>query len=110
VAVGANPRHPQPWLGPARLECAQGRLTTEERYARRAIEVAPHTAEGYAELARGLLAAGGAVRALAALASGLRCAPGDPALIALPTAARAAVPDGMAGGQAEDGMPTVDRS
>jgi predicted Zn-dependent protease len=110
VAVGANPRHPQPWLGLARLERAQARLATAERYARRAIEAAPHAGEGYAELARVLLAAGRADRALAALASGLQHAPGDPRLIALRDAAMAAVPDGMVGDHAGDGVPHTDGS
>jgi predicted Zn-dependent protease len=108
VAVGANPRHPQPWLGLARLERGQGRLTTAEQYARRAIEAAPHSAEGYAELSRVLLAAGGADWALAALAIGLRRAPGDPDLIALRDAALATAPDGRAVDRAGDGVvPTV---
>jgi predicted Zn-dependent protease len=110
VAVGANPRHPQPWLGLARLERRQDRLTQAEQYARRAIEAAPHSALGYAELARVLLAAGAADRALAALALGLRCAPGDPDLTALRDATLAAVRDGRAVAQAEDGVPPADGS
>jgi hypothetical protein len=81
-----------------------------EQYARRAIEAAPHSASGYAELARVLLAAGGADRALAALAIGLQRAPGDPALIALRAAALAVGPVGMAGDQAEDGVPQAEES
>jgi cytochrome c-type biogenesis protein CcmH/NrfG len=96
VAVGANPRHPQPWLGLARLERAQDRLTTAEQYARRAIEAAPYSAVGYAELARVLLAAGDADRARADRAIGLQRAPGDPDLIALRNAVLAALPEGRA--------------
>jgi predicted Zn-dependent protease len=110
VAVGANPRHPQPWLGLARLERGQGRLTAAEQYARRAIEAAPQSAAGYAELARVLLAGEGADRALAALAIGLRRAPGDPDLIALRDAALAAVPEGMAVDPAKDGLPPANGS
>jgi predicted Zn-dependent protease len=110
VAVGASPRHPQPWLGLARIERAQARLAMAERYARRAIEAAPHAGEGYAELARVLLAAGHPDRALAALASGLQHAPGDPDLIALRDVALAAAPDGIAGDHAGDGVPHKDGS
>jgi tetratricopeptide (TPR) repeat protein len=83
VAVGANPRHPQPWLGLARLERAWGRLATAEQYARRALDLAPHSAEVYMELARILLQGGRVDHALSMLAQGLQWAPGDRDLIAL---------------------------
>jgi tetratricopeptide (TPR) repeat protein len=89
VAVGANPRHPQPWLGLARLERARGRLATAEQYAQRALDVAPHLAEVYAELARVLLQAGHLERALTTLAGGLRRVPDDPDLLVLSAAALA---------------------
>jgi tetratricopeptide (TPR) repeat protein len=83
VAVGANPRHPQPWLGLARLERARGRLAMAEQYARRALDVAPHLAEVYAELARILLQDGRVDDALTVLARGLQWAPGDRDLLDL---------------------------
>jgi tetratricopeptide (TPR) repeat protein len=92
VEAGANPRLPDAWLALARLERAQGRLETAERYARRAVELAPRAPEMYAELARVLLQAGDARPALAALDSGLRLAPDDPDLRALRDAALAAAP------------------
>ena len=89
VDVGANPRHPEPWLGLARLERAEGRLSMAEQYARRALDLAPHSAEVYAELARVLLQAGRLERALTTLAGGLRRAPDDPDLLILQAAALA---------------------
>lgn len=92
VAVGSNPRHPHAWLALARLERTQGQLATAERYARRAVEVAPGVAEVYAELAQVLLQASRPAHALAALAIGIQLAPNDPDLLTLREVALAAVP------------------
>jgi tetratricopeptide (TPR) repeat protein len=94
VAVGANPRHPQPWLGLARLERAEGRLVTAEQHARRALDLAPHSADVYAELVRILLQGGRVDHALTMLAHGLRWAPGDLNLIELRDGTHAAAPPG----------------
>jgi Flp pilus assembly protein TadD len=104
VAVGANPRHPQPWLGLARLERTRGRLAAAEQYAQRALDVAPHLAEVYAELARILLRDGRAARALDVLARGLQCVPGDRELIDLRNAALTAAASGSKDQEDQTGM------
>ena len=103
VAAGNNPRHPLVWLALARLERTQGQLGTAEHYARRAVEIAPHAPEAYAELARVLLQAAHPGRALAVLASGLRAAPDDIALLALRDSALAAVPSAPEAQDQEEG-------
>jgi predicted Zn-dependent protease len=110
VEVGANPRHPQPWLGLARLERAEGRLATAEQYARRALDVAPHSAEVYAELARILLQDGRADRATVLLADGLQRAPGDRDLIELRDAVLAATLSGGAVTQDQQEGPPAETS
>jgi tetratricopeptide (TPR) repeat protein len=108
VAVGANPRHPQPWLGLARLERARGRLAMAEQYARRALDLAPHSADVYAELARILLQDGRADHGLALLARGLQQAPGDPDLLHLRDSTQAAPPSGGTPGQGQEEAPSTD--
>jgi tetratricopeptide (TPR) repeat protein len=108
VAVGANPRHPQPWLGLARLERARGRLAMAEQYARRALDVAPHLPEVYAELARILLQDGRVDHALTLLARGLQWAPGDRDLLDLCDRIQAAPPSGSAPGQGQEEAPSMD--
>jgi tetratricopeptide (TPR) repeat protein len=105
VAVGANSRHPEPWLGLARLERAWGRPARAEQYARRALDVAPYSAEVYAELVRILLQDGLADRALAMLARGLQWVPGQRDLIDLRDAALAAAHSGSALEQDQEEAP-----
>jgi tetratricopeptide (TPR) repeat protein len=108
VAVGANPRHPQPWLGLARLERARGRLAMAEHYARRTLDVAPDLAEVYAELARILLQDGRVDQALTLLARGLQQAPSDLDLLHLRDSTQAAPPSGSAPGQGQEEAPSTD--
>jgi Flp pilus assembly protein TadD len=105
VAVGTNPRHPQAWIALARLERVQGRLETAEQYARRAVEVAPHRADVYTELARVLLQSGQQGQARAALTIGLRLTPSDPDLLALRDEAVPAADAATRGHDSEEGMP-----
>jgi tetratricopeptide (TPR) repeat protein len=105
VAVGANPRHPQPWLGLARLERSQGRLATAEQYVRRALDLAPHSAAVYAELARILLQDGRVDHALTILAHGLQWAPGDRDLIDLRDVVQADAPSRSVARQDEEEAP-----
>jgi tetratricopeptide (TPR) repeat protein len=105
VAVGANPRHPDPWLGLARLERARGRPAMAEQYARRALDVAPYSAEVYAELARILLHDARAGSAFAVLARGLQCAPGNPELIRMRDSALPVDSAGIEAHVDQDGPP-----
>jgi tetratricopeptide (TPR) repeat protein len=108
VAVGANPRHPQPWLGLARLERAEGRLVPAEQYARRALDLAPHSAEVYGELVRILLQGDRVEHALNTLEYGLQLAPGDPELIDLRDRTQAAAPPGRAARQDQEEASSMD--
>jgi tetratricopeptide (TPR) repeat protein len=108
VAVGANPRHPQPWLGLARLERAWGRLALAEQYARCALDVAPDLAEVYAELARILLQDSRVNQAFTLLARGLQWAPDDRDLLDLRERTQAAPPSDSAPGQGQEEAPSTD--